>query len=73
MPETLAPLLGAPILVSEFLVGSKRAVLVDDRLYVSPAMFGLIQVADEHELGHLLSNLPVLVLPRRDQFGDWSI
>ena len=53
-------LLGIPVRVNPALVGSKTAVLLDDELFVSPAMHSLIVGAkDEAELRFLFENIQV--------------
>lgn len=54
---------GVGIEQSEMLEGCKKAVLMGDVLYVSPAMWRLMDGATSDELEHLFKNLRVLVMP----------
>ena len=49
-----------PISVSSMLIGSKKAVLQDGVLYVSPAMERLMQGSTREELRHLLERIELL-------------
>ena len=57
-------LFGVTIRASRALVGSKRAVMVDDKtLLVSPAMLELMTFASPEELQSLLENIGVIKMP----------
>jgi hypothetical protein len=57
-------LFGVTIRASRALVGSKRAVMVDDKtLLVSPAMLELMTFASPEELQSLWENIGVIKMP----------
>jgi hypothetical protein len=56
---------GLEIIVSPNMVGCKNALRMgsEPKIYVSPAMYDLINHADEKELKTLLENIHILHLP----------
>ena len=69
--DEIAKRLGVRVVTHESLVDSKRAIQKAGTLFVSPAMWNLMESADDHELQHLMSHLRVIdmdsgELPPRD-------
>jgi hypothetical protein len=70
MSHDIDPLVDLEVEVSSVLIGSKRAVRVGGRLYVSPAMFDLMRHATPEELPRLLRAISVLHLPEPPSIHD---
>lgn len=61
------------VCIASNLIGSKRAIQNGDTLYVSPAMWDLIEHAnDDGELETLLAAIPVVQMPKLPPlFAPW--
>ncbi len=56
------------IIKSKFLVNSKVALEVEGNIYVSPAMYTLIEKAEtQKEIKHLLNNIPIIKGPKKPE------
>ena len=60
----VAGVYGYEVVVNEYLTGSKRAVKLNGKICVSPAMHDLMVNATPEELEHLLRNIPLLDLDK---------
>ena len=62
------------VVVSKSLIGSKKALIQGNRIYVSPAMHVLMEGATQEELVRLLKTISTLEIPEYNpQSGDWEL